>query len=325
VVWDSLALRGDDSVLRFDLDRLVVEDGELEWVENLQGFSGSGLLHNSQSSLQLTRVHFDAQPVRGIADERPFPTRFTLEARVGDGEISAEGSANFFRWIPSAGAGSAEPAISTATARDGPAGVDPLVWSPAIDVTVALNGFGAGAFGQVAPDAAIVPRAGTMFGSIRVVLDRPRFECHTDLVLTDVEFAVNRDSPVMVGRVDRVSDDLGRWRANRRVDVGCDGSLDRGRPHQVVQAAITRGATADAPPDVQRIAAYEEARFETDPVTDAAVAALQREVAARLGDPAAAALFTPDEESGETPAAHGVRKLGRRIKNVFTRGDRGDR
>ena len=124
-----------------------------------------------------------------------------------------------------------------------------------------------------------------MFGTIQLQLSDEDLACTTNLTLANVEFAVNRSSPAMAGRADAVSQDLAGFRTSEKIRVGCEGSVSKGRPLQVISAAVTRGATGQASPRVRQIAAYEQARYSTASVTDPAVLALQHEVAERLGNP----------------------------------------
>ena len=295
----------------FELTRLRIDRGELEWVENLPGASGSGVVHHSQASMLFTHLDIDLKSVRGLLDWRDNATGLRFDGRLADGKVSIQGRVNFFRWSEDE---------TTARLAGGPPADAESAWSPTLDATIYLENVGVAAFAELAPDAAIVPASGTMFGTLQLQVTEDAVACTTNLTLVDVEFAVNRDSPVMVGRADAVSQDLAGYRANDRIRVGCEGNAKRGRPMQVVTAAVTRGATGQASPRVQQIAAYEQARYSAASVTDPTVLALQHEVALRIGDPAAQAIFATDA-SGQSAFTRGMKKVGRKIKDAFTRDD----
>ncbi len=136
---------------RFKLQRVGIEDMRIEWVENLPGNSGGGLIHEEKATLFLDDMEVSAQDVMGLLDPRPLPTRVSFDARAADGKVSMAGQANLFSWsrtLPGKG--------KALVAQPKP------VWAPSFKTNLYLENIGAGAFARLTPEVAIRPARGTM-------------------------------------------------------------------------------------------------------------------------------------------------------------------
>lgn len=242
----------------FELNRLRIEDMRLEWVEQLPGNSGGGLIHEQKATMFLDDVVVSAQDVMGLQDVRSRPTNVSFAARTSDGKISAAGVANFFGWS------------QVAMARDGRVGGNmAFTWAPSFMLELQLENVGAGAFARLTPEAALRPNRGSMEGTVRLALDRFQFDCQASLALRDVTFEVNRSSPLLARRGERVERSVETLRpiSGQRV-FPCGGlGTDPGfRAVHAFQSEVTRQALQEAPLLVRAVAAADHTRYSAQPL-----------------------------------------------------------
>ncbi len=247
---------GGDHGSRFRLPRLEIENMALAWTENLPAGSRGGLIQTLQATLHLDDVSASATDLAGLVDLRPQPSKFTLEARTGEGRISLDSRANFFSWSEPEQSGPAQ------AASRGP------VWAPALETKIVLENVGAGVLSRLMPDAAIVPESGNMTGTVELRLAKRAVSCQASLDMRDVTFAVNPSSPLAARRSDRLNADLASYRANGPRQFDCSGVLasEDYRPFQAFQTNVTRTAVDRAPRTVRAVAAAEHSRYSDQPV-----------------------------------------------------------
>jgi hypothetical protein len=319
----------------FEIPRLHLEKLRIEWVENLPGGSGGGLIHSSKASFFVDDVRILVQDVRGPVDARSEPSRFSLEGRSADGKVSMSGTANLFNWSTGAPA-SAGPGIQvvSTTAED-------LGWSPRLTARIYLENIGTAAVGQMVP-AFLVPVAGSMTGWIDVGLRDGRFDCKCELAFTNIAYALNPQLLATVPRPAALERDLENFRANGKIVEPCQlagADTTSQHPLHVVQAAMTREAVKGAPPTVRRVAAIDDQRLTGKEAASEAYDAVTRELSRQLigkaaagflgdqgGDAFARSLTGTDvpagqpgatQPSGVNPVSKGIKGIGSGIKRLF--------
>jgi hypothetical protein len=293
---------GADTALR--VGSLRIAKMGVEWVEHLPGQSGSGLIHSQQASLFVDDVEGLVDQLEVPASPLAEPTRFTVEARIGDGRLSVDGHASFFAAVE-AGRG---PGVIQA--MDGPR------WSPSLEATIYLDNVGAGAFNRLLPLAAISPVAGSMDGEIRLAAYESTFECVADLVLTGVAYAANPDWSAAASRRQQIDDGLRGFTASGPVEASCSGDFENPefRPLQAMHTAVTLTALEEAPPQVLTAAAEAQPGL-TSALVDAGLDVAGGHLARHVGADAAADV---------TEAAKQERKgLFGKIKGLFKKKDSG--
>jgi hypothetical protein len=210
--------------------------------------------------------------------------------------------------------------------------------APSLTTSLYLDNIGVAALGRMVPALSIVPTAGSVSGKIEMALRERDLDCKTDLVLTNVAYAPDPDSPAVRGRTQVIQQSLKDFRANGRIASGCSGNLDNAdyRPINVIHVGTTRQAVRTAPPVVQQAAAFDYTRLSgqvadgakkdmadmlNQKVAAAAVGALGNEmggaVAQSLGSSATASGRAARPSSKGNPVTGGVKKLGSGIKGLF--------
>jgi hypothetical protein len=312
----------DANAPAFDIARVAADGLRVEWVENLPGDSGGGIIHSSKASIYIDDVVASVEQMAGPIDPRPRPTRFSLEGRTADGRISVTGAANFFRWAEAPPAGGPDVRVVSNQAA-----VDPS-WSPSVQVAVYLENVGTTAFGRMVPGALLIPASGTMTGRIELAVEDRRVECRTDLTLRDVSYVANPAA----ARVPGLARGLDEFRANRRVLAGCEGDLsnERYRPLYAVQGVVTRAAVEDAPPAVKQAAEMDRERLTGKQVVNTTIETVANDLASQLVGKAAASMMgeqagraLSNALTGEAAQPATPPRAGQRQQNPVSRGIKG--
>ena len=331
--WNTAAAFDVSSV--DELTRLVegvripsIEARELTvtWLEHLPGDSGGGLLEQRTSKLEFAHVAAGIDNLQLPLDARENPSRFTFDGETADGQVSVAGVLNASRW-----------------GRDG--------WAPSYDLSFQLANFGAAALARfAAPDATLVPKSGTVHGSLRFASDGERTTvCRIDLALRDVSYAPNPRSPYSRTGGRALDEQVAPLRVNSVVAEDCQEPLgtpqpqvlppaEPGRPTPPVvpaggrvaerlQTAVTASALHDAPPLVRGAASFDRATvvegqvLTPEQITADVAAQLGQAIGGTRGATVAQALTTRDD-SGRNAVTRGVRSMGRGIRRLFGGGDK---
>ncbi len=297
---------------------------KIEWIENLPGGSGGGLIRNVQETLYVDDVDVVAHGDYAGDTGELKQLDFNLEGRTADGRLSITGA-----WTP---------------ARE-----------TALSFRTVLENVGAHAFARMVPDPALVAVSGSMNGNIDLSLVNAQWRCQGDLTLQNVAYQPVFDSYVARKNSDALQTGLRDFRANRRVEFDCN-SLGNQQGFGLVsylQTTTTAAAVQDAPKVVQAVAKVEVAR------TGAGVAGeddvktfIQKVVTEKIGDESLANALTettlneavtrlPVQAQGVAsltlgqakagtrqagakqpapaqPQAHGIKGFAQSIKNFFT-------
>lgn len=250
-------------LLDFQIKSLEATDMKLEWVENLPGNSGGGLIQDVKATLFVDDISLSISDLQGLVDLRTQPSRLSFEARTGDGKVSFDGRANLFQWRLALASAAQDGALSTG-------GSPEPVWMPAMEAKIYLENVGAGAFARLTPDAAILPQRGYMTGNVEFKMAEHEVSCVARLNLVDVTFAVNRLSPFATGRVDELESQLANYRVSGPREFACGGLLTAKnyRPFQAFQTNVVRKGVDQAPRTVQVAAAAEHAKYSNQPVEE---------------------------------------------------------
>jgi hypothetical protein len=237
---------------------------KIEWIENLPGGSGGGVIRNVQETLYIDDVDVVAHNRYAGPGGALRQVEFNLEGRTADGRLSITGA-----------------------------------WTPADDTVLALRtvleNVGANAFARMVPDPALVPVSGSMNGNVELSLVNAEWHCQGELLLQNVAYQPVFDSYVARKSSDALQAGLRDFRANRRVTLDCAGLKEEGSFGLVpyLQTATTAAAVQDAPKVVQAVARVEVAR------TGAGVAGeddvksfVQKAVAGKVGDEGLAGAIT---------------------------------
>jgi hypothetical protein len=295
------------------------------WVEHLPGDSGGGLVEQRTSKLEFAHVAAGIDNLQLPLDARENPSRFTFDGESADGQVSVAGVLNASRF-----------------GRDG--------WAPSYDLTFQLDNFGAAALARfAAPDATLVPKGGTVHGSLRFASNGEQTTvCRIDLALRDVTYAPNPRSPytrtggraleeqVEPVRINAVvaEDRLAPAAAPQPMPLPPSDGPRRtpyvatgGRLSERLQTVVTASALHDAPPLVRGAASFDQAtvvdgQLVTPEQISADVAAqLGQAIGGARGATVAKALTTRDA-SGGNAVTRGARSVGRGIRRLFGGGDR---
>lgn len=296
------------------------------WVEQLPGDSGGGLLEQRTSKLEFAHVAAGIDNLQLPLDARENPSRFTFDGETADGQVSVAGVLNASRW-----------------GRGG--------WAPSYDLTFQLANFGAAALARfAAPDATLVPKSGTVQGSLRFASDGERTTvCRIDLALRDVSYTPNPRSPYSRTGGRALDEQVAPLRVNEVVAEDCLQPLgapqpqvlppaDPGRPEPPVvrtsgrvaerlQTAVTASALQDGPPLVRGAAGFDQATVVEGQVLTAEQ--ISADVAAQLGQAIGGArgatvakALTSKDDAGGNAVTRGARSVGRGIRRLFGGGDK---
>lgn len=330
------------------LDRVQVRNVEVEWVKNWPSLSGGGLVHTSRASLHIDDLNGILHDVRLPIDEREVASPFAFEGRVADGRFSVEGEGNFFWWILEAipgGAGERPPPPPTprqprpmlVDAKPPPAssGARPrsrqIRWLPQGTGQLYLENVGAAAFGLVVEPAALRPIGGTISGTVAIEFGNV-YRGRGTVEVEGLQYAANRDSPLLRGRVEEVERSLDGVVIDGPLplDFECGAGDCSGGPVAMAQASMTTAALSDAAPPVVAVARADRVLFSDTLATEGAEL-LESELAGLVGEEAAAELSElaagavlessdPEADGAATGEAAGAaRRFGRSVKRFFTR------
>ncbi len=244
----------------FNLNRLRIDGMRLEWVENLPGNSGGGLINEQKATLFFDDMEIAAQDFVGLLDLRPKPTRLKISARTADGKISMSGQANFFHWAQGSGT-SEEKGVQRTASK--------VAWSPTFDIQLYLENVGAGGFARLTPEVAIRPERGSMSGTVDLALHDYQFDCNANLDLREVTFTVNRKSPLLARRGAQIEREVERLRpVSGQYQFACGGlgTNVAFRPVHAFQARVTQEALHEAPLPVRAVAAADRSRYTPEPL-----------------------------------------------------------
>lgn len=303
---------------QFEIPNLTIKGMRVQWVENLPGQSGGGLIHSSRAILYMDDVSVVVDELAGPVEIREAPTRFSIDGRTADGRISINGRANLFRWAEgrSSRMGLAE------------VGAPPVIWSPKAAMKIYLENVGTSALAQMVPTPSLINTAGTMTGTIQLAVQERRVDCRSDLELKNVAFAANPYSSQLKGRVNAVQKELIDFRANGRMTVGCEGDLDNAayRPLYVLQTRLTQEAVKTASPAVREAAASDYQRLGGQ-VLEAGMQDVSNELARKAGEamsryvgPETGAVISQSLAGG---AQSGTRQSSAKPANPVTKGAKG--
>jgi len=316
-----------------DLARLVhgmripeidAHDLTVTWVEHLPGDSGGGLIEQRTSKLEFAHVTLGIDDLQLPLDERENPTRFSFDGETADGQVSVAGRLNLSRW-----------------SRAG--------WAPSYDLVFQLANFGAASLARFAsPDATLVPKSGTVHGSLRFASDGEQTTvCRIDLALRDVTYAPNPRSPYSRTGGKALDQQVAPLRVNETVAEDCLEPLQtpgprvlppadppppggavpaRGRVSERLQTVVTASALQDAPPLVRGAAVFDQATvvegqvLTPEQITADVAAHLGQAIGGARGAEMARAVADKDGTGGNA-VTRGARSLGRGIRRLFGGGD----
>lgn len=296
-------------------------DVTVSWVEQLPGDSGGGLLERRYSTLDFSKVTVGLANLQLPVDDRQNPARFTFDGQTADGQLSVAGVLNLSRWT---------------TGR----------WTPSYDLSFTLANVGAATVGRfAAPDASVVPKTGTVDGTLRFASNGERMTvCRIDVALRDVTYVANPRSPYTRTGGKLLEQQLEPMRINEVVSRDCSAPADLpgprtlppvpdpGLPPRVVPASrrtsetlqtmVTGSALQDGPPLVRGAASFDEAAVvEGRTLTPEQIAA---DISAQLGQAiggergaAVAKALTANDAAGGNVVSRGARSVGRGIRRLF--------
>jgi hypothetical protein len=298
----------------------------VSWVEQLPGDSGGGLLERRFSTLDFSKVTVGVANLQVPVDDRDNPTRFTFDGQTADGQLSVAGVLNVSRWTAG-------------------------TWTPSYDLSFTLANVGAATIGRfAAPDASVVPKTGTVDGTLRVASDGRRFTvCRIDVALRDVTYIANPRSPYSRTGGRTLEQQLEPVRINEVVSRDCNAPADLpgprtlpptpdpGMPPRVVpagrrtsetlQTMVTSTALQDGPPLVRGAASFDEAAvvggqtLTPEQITADISAQLGQAIGGDRGAAVARALTAKDGTGGNA-VSRGARSAGRGIRRLFGGGSK---
>ncbi|MCC6850266.1 MAG: hypothetical protein IT294_17380 [Deltaproteobacteria bacterium] len=241
---------------------IEVKQLKIEWIENLPGGSGGGLIRNVQETLYVDDVDVVAHGRYAGGHGAIRTVEFNLEGRTADGRLSLTGA-----WTPQA--------------------------ETVLALRTVLENVGANAFARMVPDPALVPVSGSMNGNVELTLMHDEWQCRGDLLLQNVAYQPVFDSWVARKNSDALAAGLRDFRANRRVALDCR-DLEEGGGFGLVpflQTAATAAAVQDAPKVVRAVARVEVARTGAGVAGEDDVKSFVRKaVAGEMGDDLAGAI-----------------------------------
>jgi hypothetical protein len=296
-------------------------DVTVSWVEQLPGDSGGGLLEQRFSHLDFSKVTVGLANLQVPVDDRTNPTRVTFDGQTADGQVSVAGVVNLSRWTAG-------------------------TWTPSYDLSFTLANVGAATVARfAAPDASVVPKSGTVDGTLRFASDGARVTvCRIDVALRDVTYSANPRSPYSRTGGTPLRQQLEPVRINEVVSRDCNapaelpgprtlppapdpGSAPRAvpasrRPAETLQTMVTSTALQDGPPLVRGAASFDEAAVVGGQTLTAEQIAA--DVSARLGQAiggergaAVVRALSTDDGAGGNVVTRGARSVGRGIRRLF--------
>jgi hypothetical protein len=251
--------------------RLKMRDLRIQWVENLPGDSGGGLIRSSKATIYIDDVNLLAQNFYAPRDRARGATPFAVEGRTADGRVSIRGAF--------------DPDIVDPTA---PRAGGPYLTGfgnrrATLTTSVYFENVGAATLASILYPASITPSSGTVSGRVDVTLYDSDVRCETDLVLRNVTWSADAESPHLRVRHGALRRELDTVSVTSRIKAKCDGDLETEgyRPLWAAQGAVTREALKDAPP-VVRAAANLDARRLTGEKTMITPADFRAELSSEL-------------------------------------------
>lgn len=293
----------------------------VSWVEQLPGDSGGGLLEQRFSNLDFSKVTVGLANLQLPVDDRENPTRFTFDGQTADGQVSVAGLLNVSRWTAGA-------------------------WTPSYDLSFTLANVGAATVGRfAAPDASVVPKTGTVDGTVRLASDGERMTvCRIDVALRDVTYVANPRSPYTRTGGTLLEQQLAPMRINEVASRDCGAPAELPGPRNVppmpdpaipprvvpasrrtsetLQTMVTSSALQDGPPLVRGAASFDEATvvggqtLTPEQITADISAQLGQAIGGDRGAAVAKAL-TAGDGSGGNVVSRGARSVGRGIRRLF--------
>ena len=154
-----------------------------------------------------------------------------------------------------------------AFASTGRSGATTAEWVPSVGATLYLENVGSGALARLTPEAALLPKGGSLTGKVEIDLADHRLDCSGELRMQGVAFAVNGASGGIADRAG-LETSLASYRAQGLRTFDCGGDLrdETFRPVQGFQTRVVRSAVQDAPNIVRAAAEVDNARYTGDEI-----------------------------------------------------------
>ena len=294
-------LRPADDSWSVNVPLLRMDGLRIQWVENIPGASGSGVIQTSKATVYIDDVRVVAKNFYRPAESGDGPLEFSLEGRTADGRVSLNGLLNphgsRIGVLPRALASSLEPAPRP----------------PLLVTSIYLENVGVAALAAIVYEASIIPAEGTVTGRIDLVMDQERVDCLADVMLRNVKWRP-QEAPSSLRPAPALIRQLEGLRADGRVKASCDGRFDGGnyRPITAIHAAVASKALEDAPAVVRAFARLDEKRL-TGNAAPMTTEQLKSELSEQLRTAGVNALR---DELGEEAAALTDRALPRDLQEL---------
>ena len=277
---------------------LTLDRVRIEYVENIPGRSGGGVIQSAQARIHaddVSGVIRDLVAPKAAAD---MPTTFELKGRTSDGIVQIAGRGAFFAPV-----GKDEPTTP-------------------LDIKVYLENIGMGAYGRMVSTTSLVPVRGTVRGTLEIKSIAGALRCRSTLVVDGVEFAPNPRIVLVRSQYDQLASDLSGYRTSGPFDP-CD--VDRHVPNRgatSVLASFNSQTTRTATAIVRAAAARDEQSFGlamADSATADITGKLAQEAARRAGSLIGGNTGKTVERQGGNALTDGARSVGKGVKKLFGR------
>jgi hypothetical protein len=328
----------------YQIKAVVLEDVRVEYIENLSGPSGGGVIQTAQAAVYVDDIRGAITEIARAKPGEDMPSRIKVRARSSDGTIDIDGKLA----LRPSGRLWPNPLVAAAPVPGAASQPTSTADGFGYQLVIELNNIGAAAFVRSMPPTRVTATAGAVSGRLTVRSSGTPF-CVSSLQMERVEFAPNpqlvrsRDEYDVLqrqlqGRVvtrEYQGCEAAEQSQETRPPSGSDGGQKRYASRVVgLTAAFNEQANADAPPDVRAAVARD-----SQALTGRAANAILNDMTSKFTDDLAAkvggetgrllqhaagtrAPGAKNEAPDDNAVTRGAKNIGSGIKRLFGGGNK---
>lgn len=326
----------------YQVKAVILEDVRVEYIENLAGNSGGGVIQTAQAAVYVDGIRGAITEIGPASSGNAMPSRIKVQARSADGTIDIDGKLAFRPEQPM----TAQPAVRQASVANGAAAAVSSSGGFGYELVVDLGNIGAAAFVRSMPPTRITATAGSVNGRV-TVRSHGTPQCESALQMERVEFAPNPQLVRSRDEYDLLHRQL-QGRATTRPYDGCEAGAAHTQPHTATEAGTTRYASrvagftaafneqanADAPPEVRAAVARDSQALTgraANAVLNDMTSKLTNDLAGKIGGQTGALLQqaagtrpsgVKNEAADDNAVTRGAKSIGGGIKRLFGGGNK---
>jgi hypothetical protein len=323
----------------YQVKAVVLRDVRIEYIENLAGNSGGGVIQTAQAKVFVDGINGAITEIGPASGGNRMPTRIKLTARSSDGTIDLDGKLAF----RSERAADAPPAVRAASLAGGANQPEAKASGLGYDLVVDLSNIGAAAFVRSMPPTTITATSGSLHGRLQV-RSSGLPPCESALQMEKVEYAPNPQLVRSRDEYEALQRQL-RGRVITRPYEPCDvetaqdprsQSSEGGQKRYASKVvnfttAFNEQANADAPPEVRAAVARDTqaltGRVAANAILNDMTSRFTNEMAGKIGGQTGALLqqaagtrpsgAKKDEAADDNAVTRGAKSIGGGIKRLF--------